>query len=169
MANYNIHIEDLIKKEGGYRLSEHPNDRGGKTFAGISYRSNSDWSGWELLNQGKKDEAAALAVDLYKRRYWDALRLDQVRSEEVAAVLFSCCVLSGPRFAIRTAQRVAHSPADGLIGPNTITAINKVDSEKFILAYAIARIAHFKAICAKDRTQLVFLVGWINRVLRELE
>ena len=170
MANFHDHIEGLIRKEGGYKLVDIPGDRGGRTYAGISERSNPDWPGWILLNQGSDSLHVKAAVHTtYKQKYWDPIRLDQVGSEQVAEMVFSAAVLSGPRTAIRLAQLALEIPADGLIGPQTLKALNDVDAEVFVLRYAIVRIARFSQIVQKNKSQGKFFRGWVNRVLRELE
>ena len=169
MANFHEHIDALLKKEGGYVETNAEHDRGGRTYAGVSHKSNPDWLGWALLDAGKIDEAKVQVGLVYKNNYWNPLRLDQVNSKIIAETLFSSSVLSGPRTALKLAQRVVGTPDDGLIGPQTLSAINAADPEKFVLKYALVRIDRFVKIVGKNRSQLKFLRGWILRVLRELE
>ena len=36
------------------------------------------------------------------------------------------------------------------------------------LKYALAKVSRYAEICNRDRTQSNFLLGWINRTLKEL-
>ena len=55
---------------------------------------------------------------------------------------------------------------DGRIGPKTLQALNEADPESFVLAYALAKVARYRDIVMRDRSQLKFLLGWINRTLK---
>jgi hypothetical protein len=57
---------------------------------------------------------------------------------------------------------------DGAIGPRTLAALNGCDPELFALKYALAKVSRYAEICNRDRTQSKFLLGWINRTLKEL-
>ena len=46
--------------------------------------------------------------------------------------------------------------------------INGCDPELFALKYALAKVSRYAEICNRDRTQSKFLLGWINRTLKEL-
>ena len=56
---------------------------------------------------------------------------------------------------------------DHRLGEKTLSAVNDMDGEKFALSYALAKIARYRDIVTRDRTQAKFLLGWINRTLRE--
>ena len=166
MANFAEHIEKLIEKEGGYVDHTVKGDTGGQTFAGISRVHNPGWEGWKLLDRGQTPSPSTVHA-FYKPRYWDVMRLDDIKGYSRADVLFSSCVLSGPRTATRLAQAAADATVDGSFGPNTVKAVNAVEEELFVLRFSMARIARFSRIVAKNRSQGKFLRGWINRVLHE--
>lgn len=56
---------------------------------------------------------------------------------------------------------------DGVLGPRTLAAVNATPAEMFKSRYALAKLARYRDIVTRDRTQLKFLLGWINRLLRE--
>ena len=120
MADFAKHIEPLVTKEGGYKLHHVKGDRGGRTYAGISERSNPDWRGWALIDSGAPPPELHSAVhDRYRERYWTPIRGDDIKDDDVCEVMFSCAVLSGPRRAIKLAQQCVEERADGVIGPRT--------------------------------------------------
>ena len=187
MANFDHHIESLIRKEGGYVLTDKPTDRGGRTYAGISEKANPDWEGWALLDSGAPRAALRLPVHrLYRDSYWNPIRGDVLTNDEVVEVLFSSAVLSGPRTAIRLAQGVVGAQRDGKMGPQTVAALNghATTCQQFERDLGIERIARFSRIVARDRktyrvidqdgtvvdtvkSQELNFWGWVNRVLRE--
>lgn len=57
MADYLPAYERMIRREGGYRLTNDPADRGGMTFAGISRNRWPDWEGWRQIDAGGEPEA----------------------------------------------------------------------------------------------------------------
>ena len=106
MAKFQEHIGSLLAKEGGYVETNAANDKGGRTYAGVSYRSNPKWAGWALLDAGKIDEAKIQVGLVYKDNYWDPLNLDKVTADDVAEVLFSAfgTIRAAYSLAARTAR-----------------------------------------------------------------
>ncbi len=70
-----------------------------------------------------------------------------------------------PAVAVKLAQLVVGVTPDGSVGPRTLAALNAHDPEKFVLAYALAKVARYRDIVTRDRSQREFLLGWINRAL----
>ena len=131
-------FEKLIKAEGGYVYTQIENDKGGKTFAGISQRSNPDWEGWNKLKYVKANKKVdevliatlrPLVKELYRVRYWNAAHLnDKIFDEfdetnelnDLKNMIFHISVLSGPKIAIYCLQNsLGEIEADGLWGPKT--------------------------------------------------
>ena len=166
-SNFYMHLPDLIEKEGGYKLINVKNDRGGKTYAGISARANPHWVGWNLIDQGDFDGANKAVAQLYKNKYWDSIKLDSIEYNKSAEVMLSSSVLSGSRTAVKLAQRAVGVHVDGIIGPNTLKAINSMLPRTFVALFSMERIKRFATICHLDNTQRKFFRGWVNRVIRE--
>jgi len=166
MADFLPAFEKMIVNEGGYVLHTVPGDRGGQTFAGIARNAWPKWPGWSVIDQGGKPDAETVRR-FYRENFWQPVRGDEINDQDVARTLFDFAVNAGTRTAVILAQTVAAVTPDGKIGPKTIGAINALDPDKFILAYALAKIARYRDIVTRDRSQQKFLLGWINRTLRE--
>lgn len=163
MADFLPAFEEMIRDEGGYVLHDVEGDRGGMTYAGIARNMNPDWAGWEFIDQ-KQDVPANLVRDFYRKRFWDDMKGDQINNQRIASAIFNFYVNTG-RPAKTLAQVVVGATPDGSFGEKTISLLNTIDVDKFVMAYALAKIARYRDIVTRNRTQIKFLLGWINRTL----
>lgn len=164
MADFAPAYEAMIRNEGGYVLHDVPGDRGGQTYAGIARNMNPRWPGWALIDRGQ-DVPAQLVREFYKVSYWDPIQGDRIISQVIAQVIFDFHVNAGA-VARKLAQLVVGATPDGVIGNKTLAALNAYDEDRFVMAYALAKIARYRDIVSRDRSQLKFLLGWINRTLQ---
>ena len=170
MASFERHIGPLIEKEGGYRLTNHPKDRGGRTFAGISQRWNPDWEGWAMIERGESPAAIEEATHRrYRVKYWDPVWLDHIIDENLAECMFSCSVLEGVGSCVGMLQMVTGQTVDRAMGPATLAAVNGMEIKMLKLAFAMMRIDRFRIIANRDEEQRGNFRGWVNRVFNELE
>ena len=163
MADFAPAFEAMIKAEGGYVLHNVPGDRGGMTYAGIARNMNPQWPGWQLIDGGS-DVPAQMVRDFYRRGYWDNIRGDDIEHQAIAQSVFDFQVNTGAT-ARKLAQLVVGATPDGRFGDKTLAALNAADPEKFVMAYALAKIARYRDIVRRDRVQQKFLLGWISRTL----
>lgn len=167
MADFAPAFERVLLAEGGYQLTNNTNDRGQQTYAGISRRSNPTWTGWAYIDQGQTPPSA-LVRERYRAAYWDPLRLDALTSQAVAESIYGCAVNSGVKVAAKLAQVAIGTTPDGDVGPKTIAALNGMsDPSLFLARFTVAKIARYRDIVTKDKTQRQWLLGWINRALAE--
>lgn len=164
MASFEPAFESMIRNEGGYVLHTIAGDRGGMTYAGIARNMNPQWGGWRLIDAGQ-EVPAPLVRDFYKANYWDNIRGDELTHQSTAQSIFDFHVNAGKPARV-LAQLVVGVTPDGAFGPKTISALNAYDPEKFVMAYALAKIARYRDIVQRDRSQGKFLLGWINRTLK---
>ena len=167
MADFNGPYEAMILAEGGYRLTNVKNDRGGQTYAGIARTKNPHWPGWAYIDKGEFPPAN-LVRDFYRAEFWDRIRGDDLASTEVAGMVFDFAVNAGVSVAVKLAQIVAGVTPDGKAGPKTVAALDAVDPGVFRTNYTLAKIARYVEIVGKDRTQERFLLGWCRRSLKGL-
>lgn len=121
MANYEIEFKKLILNEGGYVNDK--DDTGGETYLGISRKFNPAWSGWKFVdeikkkfpNYSNKQLTTILKVNkvltnsarqYYKVQYWDKLKLDNERVQELAHQMFDTAVNMGITIAKQIYARV---------------------------------------------------------------
>ena len=149
-----------------WELTDDPTDRGGQTYAGISRKNWPQWDGWEDIDGGRTPEPRKV-LEFYRSNFWVVIRGDSIINQRVATSLFSFAVNAGVNTAVRLAQRVVAVKDDGLVGKITLFALNSTDPDLFLARYALAKIARYRDICTKDRTQRKYIIGWINRTLKE--
>ncbi len=166
MADFIPAFTATMAAEGGYKLTNDPDDRGGPTYAGISRRWHADWAGWFYIAKGERPPAS-LVRSFYLKRFWHKMHLSEVRSQRVANFLYGSAVNLDDRVVARLAQTVVGALPDGVIGPITLGLINAAVPEAFIAQVTVAKIARYRDIVTNDRTQTKYLLGWINRALTE--
>jgi lysozyme family protein len=164
MADFAPAFEEMIRDEGGYQLTDIPGDNGGQTYAGIARKPNPNWAGWAFIDR-KETPPSQMVRDFYKAHFWDDIRGDQLSNQKIATCIFNFYVNTG-RPAKTIAQLVVGATPDGVIGEATVGKLNAVDTEKFIMAYTLGKIARYAEICNRNRDQSKFLLGWLNRALK---
>lgn len=124
MADFNISFNKIILTEGGY--VNDPYDKGGETYLGISRVHHPDSLMWPLIDEikelyGTKNITSRLkenniitaeAREIYKKDYWDKLRLDEIPNQRVAHEVFDDAVNRGVGAAIKTIKLVLGLPID---------------------------------------------------------
>lgn len=164
MADFERAYEKTLAKEGGYVLHTVKDDRGGMTYAGISRRAHPHWPGWIVIDRGQEPDAD-LVRHFYRLNYWQRIRGDDIARQEVAESFFDFAVNAGVKVATKMVQIIAGVTTDGKVGEKTLAALNSLQVEYFRASFALAKIARYRDIVAKDRTQMKFLLGWLNRSL----
>lgn len=142
-------IPVILRHEGGYVNDK--NDAGGETKFGISKMA--------YPNLDIRNLTIEQAKSIYKRDYYDRLKLDQINNDLLALHIFDFAVNAGNSRAIKHLQAVVGVHVDGVIGKDTISAANSGDFSK---KYIDARLSYYRSIGVGRNAK--FLKGWINRV-----
>lgn len=151
-------FDRLMKNEGGY--VNHPRDPGGETMYGVTKRVAvaHGYSG-NMRNLSK-----SFAKMVARKSYWDATCCNEF-DPLIAPQLFDAAYNHGPRNAIKFLQRAAGVTTDGIVGPVTIAAVNKLTPNAVVLNFLAARLDFFTRI----GTWGVFGKGWARRIVEQLE
>lgn len=156
--DFDTAFNTLLKHEGGF--SDHPADPGGKTRFGITEAV--------AREVGYRGDMRELPIDLakriYKARYWDAVRADEL-PEVIRYATFDAAVNSGPRQAIRWLQRAAGAKDDGIIGPKTFAAVRAADPERLLRLVLAQRLRFMTNL----PTWPTFGRGWARRIADLME
>lgn len=157
--NFDKAFQFVLKWEGGY--VNDPDDPGGETKYGISKRAYPDLD--------IKNLTVEQAKEIYFYDYWVKGMCDGLPAG-VDLMHFDFCVNGGVKRAGMVLQETLNEffneklVVDGVVGPKTLLAVSKVDTEKLLGAYALKRVC-FYAELGKEK----FLRGWLNRVKSALK
>ena len=156
--NFDQAFTTLLKHEGGF--SDHAADPGGKTRFGITEAV--------AREAGYRGDMRELPLDLakriYKDRYWDAVRAEEL-PEAIRYAVFDAAVNSGPRQAILWLQRAVGVKDDGIIGPKTLAAVHAADPERLLRRFLSQRLRFMTNLPNWSS----FSRGWARRIADLME
>lgn len=155
--NWEEALAHILKYEGGY--VNHKDDPGGRTNLGVTQRVWEEWIGKPATEEDMRGLTPEMVSPLYKKRYWDAVRGDDLPSG-VDLCVFDCAVNAGVGRASKFLQQAVGVPADGVIGPKTIAAVTAIPADEVIEKFCNLREAHYKSLS----TFATFGKGWMNRL-----
>ncbi|MCC7514430.1 MAG: hypothetical protein IT212_07040 [Bacteroidia bacterium] len=180
MADYRLLIPKIKKYEGG--LSKAKTDSASKYPVpdGSGYHTNKGITWQTFKNSATKIGYTATPSLFYempdqiwtailKNLYWDAIQGDKINSQAVAEMLADA-IWAGAynaKYAVKAIQILLNKngfnlTVDGIVGPNTVNAINKFatgNNEKLVLDAAYTgRKLHFEKLGGPN------LQGWLNRL-----
>lgn len=153
----------VIVNEGGYVFDK--NDPGGETKYGISKRSYPGLNIKALtLDEAKK---------IYYQDFWLKGKFEQINDKNVATQLFDFVVNFGFRAGITIVQRALRAGGiivkeDGLIGSQTISAINFSEPRVLLAAMKSEAAGRYRLLAAQNSKMSKFLDGWLNRAYKVL-
>jgi lysozyme family protein len=157
-SSYDEALARLLVHEGGN--DDDPRDPGGRTSRGILQR---EWDAWRGSHPGLPADVWRAPQDqveaIYRQKYWDALRCDDLPAGVDYAV-FDYGVNSGIGRAAKVLQRLVATAADGEVGPDTIAATKLASAPQLIEAICDERLAFLQGL----RTWPTFGKGWSRRV-----
>ena len=180
MADIKEALEELFKLEfqsPKFALHVNPGEHG-YTFMGVYQAANPELELWKLVDEVvwehadireaseelyNNPTARDIVNRVYKSKYWDKARLDEVISQKIAEEIFVFGVNAGMRNAIRKAQKLVGITSDGIVGSQTIKTLNGFDEHIFDLKFDELEIQFYDDLIAKNPSFAKFKNGWHNR------
>ncbi len=153
----------------------HPDDPGGETNYGITRKV--------ALENGyagpMRDIPYTKTLEIYRRKYWDGLRGDEIPDQEIAEELFdtgvNCGMPTVKRFLQRTlnvlnvkATKYPDLVVDGVIGPRTMDALQRALAVapwyRLCILRALDSLQCVRYIELAERNQKfeAFVPGWLR-------
>jgi lysozyme family protein len=167
MAKFENFAGKLLRLEGGY--VNHPLDKGGPTKYGVilsvwkEYGHDKDGDGdidAEDIKKLTEEDARYIA----KKIFWDYFLADHISNESVAEFIVDWGYNSGRKTVAKIVQRLINVEVDGIVGIQTLRAINTGDQERLFNLLKIERKVFLNNIIRRKPDQIVFYDGWMNRV-----
>lgn len=147
-------------------------DRGGPTFIGVTLSTFREW----CLGHGvslRGSEAGQIAMlrslsfaewsRIAKTMFWDPSRADLIEDQRIATMVVDQRWVGGVAM-VKAMQRGLGVTADGIVGRNTLAALNSKDRAGTLELLRAAAIKRYNSIVENNPSQRVNLRGWINRV-----
>ena len=195
MADFKTALALTDANEGGYMFDE--DDPGGETYRGIARKKEPDWGGWPIIDDIKSNQDSSLppleqqlidnsllnesADQFYKRKYWDAIKLDECPDQDIANELYDTGVNQGVRRASKYLQRslnllnrMEHDypdvKIDGYVGSATIAVLKQALSKGYRWKVGIIKCLNgeqymrYRIITLLLKGFEKYFHGWLTRI-----
>jgi lysozyme family protein len=160
-------IDGILRREGGY--VDQKDDKGGATKFGITHATLAEWRGKPVTVDDVKNLTETEARELYREEYIIRPGFMGIENEAVRALVIDCAVNHGTNRAVKLLQEAARVFTDGIFGPNTRNAVNRMTASVLYRRLCAARVRLYGRIIFRDRSQAAFAAGWCNRVAEFIE
>ena len=165
MANSSKLVPFILQWEGGF--VNDPDDLGGATNKGITIGTFTEYRRKKGLSaptvKDLKNISDAEWHDVFKSLYWDRWKADEIKNQSVANILVDWVWASGS-YGIKRPQRLLGVKADGIVGKQTIAAINAMDAATLFKMIKDDRAKFIDEICKARPKNEKYRKGWMNRI-----
>ena len=158
--NFADALTALLIHEAGF--VDNKDDPGGITNLGVTASTWAMWVGHDVNEKQMRALTPSIVAPLYRRKFWDACRADELISGLDYAV-FDYAVNSGVGRAIKALQNCVGVAPDGGFGTTTMAAVSQFKgnaAKTLIEEYCDSRLQFLKSL----KTFPVFGKGWEKRV-----
>ena len=133
----------------------------GLTYFGIYESANPKWTGWEIIRRylantpdlkkcsiilSNVSDLNKLVEDFYKVEFYDKMKLDLVKSEHKQIELMCFGINAGIKPCIKKVQELLNIKVDGIIGQQTINALNAFDESLFDKLFDIEEKEYYDSL-----------------------
>jgi lysozyme family protein len=160
-------LQHVLGVEGGW--SDVPQDRGGKTNFGVTHATYDSWRKSKGL---PRRSVKLITLDevrsIYHERYWQAAKCDAL-PWPASLCHFDAAVNHGVGNAAKLLQQAVGAQKDGVIGPQTMGAIQRTPLPRLLSRLWVDRLDYYSRIVAARPDQKIFAKGWDNRIAHLME
>ena len=163
--NWQQAFEQMLASEGGFTDDERddgnklPDGRKGSTMLGVTQYNWEAHVGHQVTHDDMRKLTPADVKPLYKKKYWDVVRADELPSG-IDYMVFDMGVNAGPGRSIKLLQTAVGVTPDGGFGPMTMAAVQAADPVELIEKFSQAKEAFYRSL----DSFAVYGTGWLNRV-----
>lgn len=148
----------ILKWEGGF--VDDPLDRGGATNKGITIGTFRNFYGKDATVEQLKHITDEQWLHIFKSGYWDKWKADDIENQSIADIVVDWAWASGTVTSIKQVQKILGVAVDGIVGNDTLTAINIAGQRSLFVKIHNKRIEFVENIVKRDPSQARFLKGW---------
>lgn len=142
-------------------------DAGGPTMCGVTLSTYADYRRRKGISTTTTSDLKGMPyadwLDILRGMFWDKWQADRIDDQSVANMLVDFVWHSGTN-GIKVPQRTLGVTADGVVGPATLSAVNKAEPRALFARLKTARLDFLEGIVRRNPSQAKFLKGWRNRV-----
>ena len=151
------------KEEGGY--VNDPSDSGGETNRGVTQATYDEYrKGKKLATRSVRYCTLVETRDIYEG-FFIGCAADRL-PPGLALFHFDFAINAGTNRANKTLQQTLNIKDDGVIGPQTLTAVQSKNIEDLIIEYAEHRRMFYRGLAERRPKDMKFLKGWLLRTNR---
>lgn len=158
-------------------LHKNPTENG-LTYFGIYEKSHPTWSGWKTIKAylelepdlekcsvilSNVSDLNKKVEDFIKKEFWDKMKLDFVTSEHKQLELLCFAYNVGIKPAIKVLQETLGITIDGIIGQQTINALNSFDESLFDKLFDIEEKEYYNELIEDKPRFKIYKNGWHSR------
>jgi lysozyme family protein len=162
MAKAEILMPLIQKWEGGY--SNNKNDNGGCTMKGVTISTYRKYFGESKTCSDLKKITDEEWLFIFHKGYWNPCMGDDIKDQSVANILVDWAWMSGVKTAVKKIQTLLGITVDGIVGKQTINAINLANGYHLFNDIYNERKKFYYNLVEKNPKQEIFLKGWLNRL-----
>lgn len=148
----------ILSWEGGF--VNDPRDPGGATNKGVTLATFRSIFGKDKTVKNLKEITDSQWMTIFKTRFWDRYKADNIKDEWIAYLLVDWLWTSGPGNAINRVQKFLGLKVDGIVGNVTINKINSYNGKELFI-----KLWHLRENFIKTRAQYpIYGKGWLRRL-----
>lgn len=142
---------DFEMRHGAYSSG-----KGGEFYCGISRRYFPRWAGWAIIDNFADKEniihedLRGAVSDFYYMFFWMKLGCQHIDNAFIAGMIFNIAVFMGKKQTIKKVQRVLQIKSNGVLGPDTVAAINDMDSKVFIYHFILELVEFYAQVSPQN-------------------
>jgi lysozyme family protein len=168
-------ITGIIARESR-EYSNRAADRGGPTKFGITLAKLAEYRKRPCSSADVEGLQESEAREIYANDFVSKPGFDKIVDAALRVFVIDAAVQHGPQTAIKMIQRAVHVFPDGVFGPKTQDAVNRVTPRAGLVNMFAERLRFYGAIIAHDkeaqrakdagfdRLQSFNALGWANRM-----
>lgn len=140
----------------------HKNDgENGLTYFGIYQSAHPLWKGWNIINRylenttdlkkcsiilSNVSDLNKMVEDFYQTEFFNKMKLDLVQSEHKQIEIMCFAINVGIKPCIKKLQELLNCTVDGIIGTNTINALNAYNESLFNKLFDIKEKEYYDSL-----------------------